>query len=123
MLATSFLTLATTGKLDTFSLVLFSGALGAKLWSYARGERGYVIEAGTVNRIAIAYLLFYPADLFLLASGPSFMDRIITATIHLVLFTTVIKVFSARRYRDYLYLAILSFLTMLASAVLTVGTT
>ncbi len=123
MLATSFLTLATTGKLDTFSLVLFSGTLGAKLWSYARGEQGYVIQPRTVNRIAIAYLLFYPVDFFLLASGPSLMDRVLTATIHLVLFTTIIKVFSARRYRDYLYLAVLSFLTMLASAVLTVGTT
>jgi transglutaminase-like putative cysteine protease len=123
MLATSFLTLATTGKLDTFSLVLFSGALGAKLWSYARGERGYVIQPATVSRIAIAYLVFYPADLFFLTSGPSLMDRMLNATIHLVLFTTIIKVFSARRYRDYLYLAILSFLTMLASAVLTVGTT
>jgi len=123
MLATSFLTLATTGKLDTFSLVLFSAALGAKLWSYARGEQGYVIRPRGVNRIAIAYLLFYPADLFFLAGGPSLMDRVLTATIHLVLFTTIIKVFSARRYRDYLYLATLSFLTMLASAVLTVGTT
>ncbi|MGH9432478.1 MAG: transglutaminase TgpA family protein [Terriglobia bacterium] len=122
MLATSFVTLASTGKLDTFSLVLFSGALGAKLWSYARGERGYVIESDAVNRIAIAYVLFYPVDLFLLANGPSFMDRVLTATIHLVLFTTIIKIFSARRYRDYLYLALLSFLTMLASAILTVGT-
>ena len=33
------------------------------------------------------------------------------------------KIFSARTYRDYGYLATLSFLMMLASAVLTVGTT
>jgi transglutaminase-like putative cysteine protease len=57
------------------------------------------------------------------ASGPSPIDRLLTATVHLVLFTAIIKIFSARTYRDYGYLATLSFLMMLASAVLTVGTT
>jgi transglutaminase-like putative cysteine protease len=47
----------------------------------------------------------------------------LAATVHLVLFTAVIKIFSARTYRDYGYLGALSFLMMLASAVLTVGTT
>ena len=47
----------------------------------------------------------------------------LAATVHLVLFTAVMKIFSARTYRDYGYLATLSFLMMLASAVLTVGTT
>jgi protein-glutamine gamma-glutamyltransferase len=46
----------------------------------------------------------------------------LNATIHLVLFTAVIKVFSARTHRDYAYLATLSFLMILASAILTVNT-
>ena len=44
------------------------------------------------------------------------------ATVHLILFATVIKVFSARTYRDYGYLATLSFMMMLSSALLTVST-
>ena len=47
----------------------------------------------------------------------------LAATIHLILFTTVIKIFSARTYRDYGYLATLSFMMVLASAILTVSTT
>ena len=54
---------------------------------------------------------------------PGGLDRLLAATVHLVLFTAVIKIFSARTYRDYGYLAAISFMMMLASAVLTVGTT
>ena len=61
------------------------------------------------------FLIFSP--------GPGPLDRMLAATVHLVLFTTVIKIFSARTYRDYGYLATLSFMMMLASAILTVSTT
>ncbi len=43
-----------------------------------------------------------------------------TATVHLVLFAVVVRSFSLRRDRDYTMLAILAFLMVLASAVLTV---
>ncbi len=122
MLATAFLTIATTGKLDTLSIVIFSVALGVKLWSYARGESGLHLGPKVVTHLSIAYLFFYAIDLAFIAPGSSLMDRMLSATVHLVLFTTIIKVLSARRYRDYLYLAALSFLMMLASTILTVGT-
>ena len=40
----------------------------------------------------------------------------------MVLFSMVIKIFSVRRDRDLMYLAVLSFLMLLAAAVLTVDT-
>jgi hypothetical protein len=120
MLGTSFLTLASTGKLDSVSILLFSLALGIKLWSYARGESGYRLPPRTVTRLSIAYLLFFIFDLVLMGSGGP-MERVLPATVHLILFITVMKIFSARRYRDYGYLAALSFLIMLVSAVLTAG--
>jgi len=40
--------------------------------------------------------------------------------VHLVLFIMVVKLFSVQRDRDHVYLAIISFLMILASAVLTV---
>ncbi|MBV9087798.1 MAG: DUF3488 domain-containing protein, partial [Acidobacteriaceae bacterium] len=46
----------------------------------------------------------------------------VPATVHLVLFSMVVKLFSVRRDRDRLYLAILAFLAVLAAAVLTVDT-
>ncbi len=122
MLATGFLTVATTGKLDVVSMVMMFGALGIKLWSYVRGA-DYSLGPKTVTRISIFYIFFYGLDFLIFSAGPSAVDRMLTATVHLVLFTAVMKIFSARTYRDYGYLATLSFLMMLASAVLTVGTT
>ncbi|MGH9436047.1 MAG: DUF3488 domain-containing protein, partial [Terriglobia bacterium] len=121
MLGTAFLTLSSTGKLDFISIVLFSFALGAKLWSYARGASGYRLQPRTVNRLAIGYLFFFLFDLGFLERGVGPAERMLAATVHMILFLTAMKIFSARRYRDYAYLAALSFLMMLASAVLTVG--
>ncbi|MFZ0961183.1 MAG: DUF3488 and transglutaminase-like domain-containing protein [Terriglobia bacterium] len=121
-LATGFLTVATTGKLDMVSIVMMCGALSIKLWSYVRGA-DYSLGPKTVTRISIFYIFFYGLDFLIFAAGPSAVDRMLTATVHLILFTAVMKIFSARTYRDYGYLATLSFLMMLASAVLTVGTT
>ncbi len=122
MLATGFLTVATTGKLDVISVVVVCGALSIKLWSYIRGA-DYSLGPKTVTRISIFYIFFYGLDFLIFSTGPSPIDRMLAATVHLVLFTAVMKIFSARTYRDYGYLATLSFLMMLASAILTVGTT
>jgi len=122
MLATGFLTVATTGKLDVVSMVMMFGALAIKLFSYVRGA-DYSLGPKTVTRISIFYIFFYGLDFLIFSGGPSPIDRMLTATVHLVLFTAIMKIFSARTYRDYGYLATLSFLMMLASAVLTVGTT
>jgi transglutaminase-like putative cysteine protease len=120
-LATAFVTVAMTGKLDFVSTVVVSIALGLKLWSYSR-EVDFSLSPRTVTRISIFYIFFYALD-FLTSPGPGLLDKMLTATVHLVLFTTVIKIFSARTYRDYGYLATLSFMMMLACAILTVGTT
>ena len=44
------------------------------------------------------------------------------AAIHLMLFATIVRLFSARTTRDYMFLALLAFSAMLASAILTVDT-
>jgi protein-glutamine gamma-glutamyltransferase len=121
-LATGFLTVATTGKLDVISMVMMFGALAIKLWSYIRGA-DYSLGPKTVTRISIFYIFFYGLDFLIFSTGPSAIDRMLAATVHLVLFTAVMKIFSARTNRDFGYLAAISFLMMLASAVLTVGTT
>jgi len=122
MLGTAFVTVATTGKLDLVSIAVVSAALLVKLWSYVR-EADYSLSPRTVTRISIFYIFFYALDFLIFSAGPSPMDSMLAATVHLILFATVVKVFSARTYRDYGYLATLSFLMMLSSAILTVGTT
>ena len=120
MLAASFTTLALTGKLDAPSKLVFSAALALRLWKYAGGSK-FNLQPSTATRLGILCIFFYALDLFILAPGPALLDRILAATVHLVLLATVIKVFSARAYRDYGYLAALSFLMVLAAAVYTVN--
>ncbi len=122
MLSTGFFTVATTGKLDLVSTVVMFLALCIKFWGYIRATE-FLLSPKTVTRISIFYIFFYALDFLIFSRGPTAIDSMLAATVHLVLFTAVIKIFSARTYRDYGYLATLSFLMMLASAVLTVGTT
>jgi hypothetical protein len=53
-LATGFLTIATTGKLDVISMVMMFGALAIKLWSHIRAT-DYSLGPKTVTRISIFY--------------------------------------------------------------------
>jgi len=121
MLGTGFFTVSTTGRLDLVSVVLVAAALLIRLWSYLR-EADYSLAPRTVTRLSVFYIFFYALDFLIFSAGPRLMDSMLVATVHLVLFTAVVKVFSARTYRDYAYLATLSFMMMLASAILTVGT-
>ena len=121
-LATGFVTLTMTGKLDMVSILVVSAALVVKLWSYSR-EAAFSLSSRTVTRVSIFYIFFYALDFLIFSPGPGPLDRMLSATVHLILFTTVIKIFSAKTYRDYGYLAALSFLPMLVSAILTVSTT
>jgi transglutaminase-like putative cysteine protease len=113
LLVAGFATLASTGRLEGPSLLLMGLALAVR--GYLLGKRReLVISERTASLLTLIYVLFYAADIFLLARN------FVTATVHLVLFATVVKLFSLRRERDYLYLAVLSFLMVLAAAILTV---
>jgi transglutaminase-like putative cysteine protease len=120
-LGTAFLTVVTTGKLDLVSTVVVFLALAIKLWSHVR-EADYSLSPRTVTRLSVFYIFFFVLDFLIFSVGPALLDSLLAATVHLVLFTAVVKVFSARTYRDYAYLATLSLMMMLSSAILTVGT-
>jgi len=113
LLVAGFATLASTGRLDAPSLLLAGLALMFRGYLVAK-ERQFNISERTASLLTLIYVLFYAADFFLLARN------FVTATVHLVLFAMVVKLFSVRRERDHLYLAVLSFLMVLAAAVLTV---
>jgi protein-glutamine gamma-glutamyltransferase len=122
LLGTGFATLATTGKLDTLSIALVFLALAVRLCGYATG-RDLQISSRTVTRLAALYIPFFFLDFLFFSAGVNSLESILNATIHLVLFTALVKAFSARTHRGYVYLAALSLLIMLASAVLTINTT
>src|ERR1022692_2967920 len=108
-----FGTLASTGGLDLPAILLVGVALALRGYLLA-GRRRVVISERWTTPLTMAYFVFYGADYFLLSRS------FLTATVHLVLFAVVVRTFSLRRDRDYTMLAILAFLMVLASAVLTV---
>jgi transglutaminase-like putative cysteine protease len=110
-----FCALASTGKLDGFSLGLVACALLLRGYHLFKGKRVLIAERWT-SILTLLYFLFYAVDYFLLSQG------FVSATVHMVLFIMVIKIFSVQRDRDLLYLAVLAFLMVLAAAVLTVDT-
>ena len=108
-----FGTLASTGGLDLASVVLVGAALAVRGYLLAKRKQ-FVISERWTTPLSIAYFVFFALDY--LALSRSFLP----ATVHLALFGVVVRMFSLRRERDYITLAILAFLMVLASAVLTV---
>src|SRR5215475_11042735 len=114
LVAMGFATLASTGGLDSPAVILVGVALVVRGWLIAQRRTVLIPEAWTTS-LTLIYIVFYLADYFLLSR------TFLGATIHLVLFTMSVRLFSLQRTRDHYMLAILSFLMVLAAAVLTVG--
>src|SRR5277367_2931156 len=116
LLVTGFEALASTGNLDLPTEIFVSAALllrGYGLWK----QRRMIIPESWTAILTVGYVAFYLAYYFFLSG--SFLQ----ATVHLVLFVMVVRMFSAQRDRDYYFLAVLAFLMVLAAAVLTVDST
>ena len=116
LVVTGFITLAATGGLDLPSTAFVAAALLLRGYVIATGSRLLIPEAWTTT-LTLAYAGFYVIDYLLLS------QQFVSTTVHLVLFLTVVRLFSARRDRDHYFLAIIAFLMVLASAVLTVEST
>lgn len=113
LVLTGFATLASTGGLDPPSIILVGAALAIRGYLLAK-RRQFVISENWTTPLSIAYFVFFAADYFV------FSRSFLPATVHLALFGVVVRMFSLRRERDHVTLAILAFLMVLASAVLTV---
>jgi transglutaminase-like putative cysteine protease len=113
LVLTGFATLASAGGLDLPSTILVGIALAVRGYQLAKRQVFVISEAWTTP-LSIAYFVFFAADYFIFSRG------FLPATVHLALFGVVVRMFSLRRERDHITLAILAFLMVLASAVLTV---
>ena len=113
LVLTGFGTLASTGGVDTPSILLVGAALAARGYFLAKRKHVVISESWTTP-LTFLYFIFFAADYFV------FSRSFLPATVHLALFGVVIRSFSLRKDRDHITLAILAFLMILASAVLTV---
>ena len=113
LVLTGFGALASTGGLGLTTTLLVGAALAVRGYLLAERRR-VVISERWAGPLTIAYFVFFLADFLL------FSRSFLTATVHLALFAVVIRMFSLRRERDHVMLAILAFLMVLAASVLTV---
>jgi len=127
LVLTAVLTLVSTGKIDLFTTILAPLAVlykGFRLW------KGYgpEMQQATATRAVLAFLFVFPVDaLFLsrnLVAGTVNVGLYATllAAVHFLLLVTVLRLYSATTDRDAIFLAMLSFACVLASAVFTVDT-
>jgi protein-glutamine gamma-glutamyltransferase len=113
LVLTGFGTLAGTGAVDPPTVVL--GGIALLLRGYLLSKRSdFQMPTRWTNYLTLAYVAFFAADYAMLSRS------FLTATVHLVLFGMVVRMFSVHKERDYYMLAVLAFLMVLAAAVLTV---
>jgi protein-glutamine gamma-glutamyltransferase len=115
LIATGAATLISTGRLDALSVLIVSLAIVAKAYLLLKNRDLKIPERWTTY-FTLLYVLVFVVDLFMISGS------YVTASVHLVLFSMMVKIFSIQRERDYIYLAVLSFLAVLAASVLTVDT-
>lgn len=116
LVLTGFGTLASTGGLGLTTVLLVGAALVFRGYLLA-ARRSFLIPERWTAVLTLGYAAFSLADYFLISSG------FLNATVHLVLFVMVVRMFSAQRERDYYFLSVLAFLMVLSAAVLTVDGT
>jgi transglutaminase-like putative cysteine protease len=114
LVLSGFGTLASTGGLDLPAVVLVGLAIGLRGIQLLT-RREFVIPERWTTVLTLIYVFIYLADYFFLSRG------FLAASVHLVLFAMVVRLFSLQRTRDHYTLAVLSFLMVLAASVLTVG--
>jgi protein-glutamine gamma-glutamyltransferase len=114
LVLSGFGTLASTGGLDLPAVTLVTLALLVRGYQLITQREFFIPERWTTY-LTLVYVAVYLLDYFALSRS------FLTATVHLVLFTMVVRLFSLQKTRDHYMLAVLSFLMVLASAVLTVG--
>jgi transglutaminase-like putative cysteine protease len=127
LLLTSVGTLVSTGKLDLLTCAIAPLAMlykGARLW---RGQPPELSHT-TATWLVIAYLGFFPLDIFFFSrafvansTNPALLAALVAA-VHFLVFVMLVRLYSATTDRDALFLAMLAFAAMLASSILTVDT-
>src|SRR5262245_10239550 len=113
LIVSAFLALALTGRLDTAAIAIFGAGIAWSVYRAIHGRRT-PISTRAAFILSCAYILFFLFDNTVLSRS------FIPASIHLVLFLQLVKLYQAKTDKDYLYLIILSFLQILAASSLTI---
>jgi transglutaminase-like putative cysteine protease len=128
LVLTSTITLVSTGKLDivsSFAAPLIVLYKGFRWWH----DRPVELSHRAATLLVISYMAFFPVDALLLSrlsvgnsSNPPLFAALL-ASVHFLIFVSIVRFYSAVTDRDAFFLAMLSFAGILAAAILTVDTT
>src|SRR5713226_1534277 len=127
LLANSTLALLWTGRLDPITMVLAPAALLFKAVRYGM-RRGTELSPRSATWLVVAYLPFYPVDLLIfsreyVSGAPNAgLYAALYASIHLMLYVMVVRLYSATKTRDQLFLTMMATASLLAAAIFTVDT-
>src|SRR5208282_1054173 len=127
LLVNGVMSVVWTGKLDLVTAVLAPLALVFKGWRYARGKPPELSHRQATWLVA-GYLFFFPIDLLVISRGfaagtPNmWLYAALHASIHLMLFVMLVRLFSARSTRDLLFLSMMALASLMAAAILTIDT-
>jgi hypothetical protein len=111
LVASGYFALAASGALGRTTLILTFAALVARAAAVA-GWLRVDIPVPISSLLALAYIAFFPIDLYLISRD------FLTSTVHAVCFLASIKILTARSNRDYLYTGAISFIELVAAALL-----
>jgi protein-glutamine gamma-glutamyltransferase len=109
-----FAVLASAGGLHSGAVIFVAAALAARGWLLFTGN-AFIIPEQWTTALTVGYAAFYLIDYLLISRA------FLPATVHLVLFVTVVRMFSLHKDRDRYFLAIIAFLMLLAAAIFTVN--
>jgi transglutaminase-like putative cysteine protease len=110
LVATGYLALAASGSLDAPTMALWAAGLVLRCL-LAGGVLGWELSERAATRATLAYGGFYLLDYLW------FSRTLLGATVHLAFFLAMVKILTARSTRDYLYMAAIAFLELLAAAI------
>ena len=113
LVASGFLAVAGSGYLDAPTMALVAAGLALRGLALAGVARLQISDRAAAAAIA-AYAGFFLLDVMALSHG------LLAAAVHLVFFLAVARLLTARSDRDYLYLAAIAFVELLAAALLSI---
>lgn len=127
LVLTSVMTLVTTGKLDLITTILAPTLVLYKGWRWWRGNPPEIPQT-VATRLVMAYLFVFPVDVLFFSRilagdvpNPGLYAALLGA-VHFLLFVTLVRFYSMVTDRDAMFLSMLAFAGLLASAVFTVDT-
>jgi hypothetical protein len=114
LIISGFAAIACTGRIDIFSVILFSIILAAG-WFLDTASIRRRIPTSALYGSFLAYLIFFAVDCRLISNS------LAPAIIHLILFLAAAKLLTISKDRDYFFLYLISFAELLAASALTVN--